>query len=104
MPIRICALASVLAVAMGAAHGAELSVQVFAVDEKGVGAPAGSVRIVETPHGLAIYPRLMGLAPGLHGFHVHENPSCAAVEQSGRMIPAAAAGGHLDPTGTKRHG
>jgi len=35
---------------------------------------------------------------------VHENPSCAPAEQNGAPVPAAAAGGHLDPAGTKRHG
>ena len=49
-------------------------------------------------------PTLTGLPPGLHGFHVHEKPSCAPGEQNGAMAPAIAAGGHLDPAGTKRHG
>ena len=40
--------------------------------------------------------RVQGLAPGLHGFHVHENGSCAM--QSG--TPAGGAGGHYNPDGT----
>ena len=92
------------AFAFGVAHAAELSVSVTIVDEKGVGAPVGTIRFAETAYGLAIYPNLSGLVPGLHGFHVHENPSCAAVEQGGRMVAGLAAGGHLDPAGTKRHG
>jgi Cu-Zn family superoxide dismutase len=32
---------------------------------------------------------VMGLEPGLHGFHVHENGTCAA--------PFTTAGGHFDP-------
>jgi Cu-Zn family superoxide dismutase len=48
-------------------------------------------------------PDLNGLAPGLHGFHVHENPSCAAAEKNGKSIPGLAAGGHDDPAGTGRH-
>lgn len=83
---------------------AELSVTMTLVDAKGPGAPLGSVRIVETPYGLAFYPSLKGLQPGLHGFHVHENASCASVERDGAAVPALAAGGHLDPQGTKRHG
>ncbi|MGB7921253.1 MAG: superoxide dismutase family protein [Desulfobacterales bacterium] len=46
---------------------------------------------------------LNGLAPGLHGFHVHENPSCAAAEKDGNSVPGLAAGGHFDPAGTGRH-
>lgn len=104
MQIRQYATAVLLALAGAAAQSAELSVQVFAVDEKGVGSAVGTIRLVETPYGLAVHPRLAGLAPGLHGFHIHENPSCAAADQSGKMVAGLAAGGHLDPAGTKRHG
>ena len=91
---------------LGAAsvQAAEIIVTLNVTDAKGVGAPIGSVRIVETRYGLAFYPNLTGLPPGLHAFHVHENPSCAAGEQDGKSVPAMAAGGHLDPAGTKRHG
>lgn len=87
-----------------AAHAQETTVTLNVVDARGQGAAVGTVRIVETRHGLAFYPRLTGLAPGLHGFHVHENPSCAPAEQNGAPVPALAAGGHLDPAGTKKHG
>ena len=85
-------------------HSAEMNVTLNVADAKGVGAPIGSVRIVETRYGLAFYPNLTGLLPGLHGFHVHENPSCAPGERDGASVPAIGAGGHLDPAGTKRHG
>ena len=94
--------------ALFAAHavsqGAELVVTMNTATAAGTGASAGTVRIVETPYGLAFYPALTGLPPGLHGFHVHEKPSCAPAEQNGAMTPAGAAGGHLDPAGTKAHG
>ena len=86
------------------AFGAEITVSVNMAEKQGVGAAVGVVRIVETPYGLAFYPTLKGLVPGLHGFHIHEKPSCAAIENDGAMVPALAAGGHLDPNGTKRHG
>ncbi len=44
---------------------------------------------------------LTGLAPGLHGFHVHEKPSCDAATRDGVAVAALAAGGHLDPAGTR---
>ena len=90
--------------AANAAIGAERTVTVHMVDAKGVGPAVGSVRIAETRYGLAFYPALKGLPPGLHGFHVHENPSCASVERDGVSVPALAAGGHLDPQATKQHG
>ena len=59
-----------------AASAAEISVPVNVAEKHCSGAAVGVVRIVETPYGLAFYPALKGLSPGLHGFHIHENPSC----------------------------
>lgn len=87
-----------------AAASAEMTVALNIVDASGASTPVGTVRIVETPYGLAFYPTLKGLPPGLHGFHVHENPSCAPAVQNGQPVAALAAGGHYDPQATKRHG
>ena len=89
--------------AAASGHAAETNVALNVAEAKGPGAPVGSVRIVETRYGLAFYPTLTGLPPGLHGFHVHESPSCAPGERDGVSVAALAAGGHLDPQGTKRH-
>ncbi len=96
--------AAILFVAVSPALAAELTVSLHVAQASGAGAAVGSVRIVETGFGLAFYPSLHGLPPGLHGFHVHEKPSCAAAEQNGAMVPALGAGGHLDPAGSKKHG
>lgn len=87
-----------------AAQAAEITVNLQVADAKGAGASLGSVRIVESAYGLVFVPSLKGLPAGLHGFHVHENPSCAPLERDGTTVPAGAAGGHLDPQATKRHG
>ena len=90
-----------------AASAAETTVTLRAATAQGDGAngpPLGTVRIVETPYGLVFYPALTGLPPGLHGFHVHENPSCAPGEANGAVVPAQKAGGHYDPAGSKQHG
>ena len=97
----LLALAALLA-AHAVSHGAEIVVTMNVATAGGTGASAGTVRIVETPYGLAFLPTLTGLPPGLHGFHVHEKPSCAPGEQNGAMAPAIGAGGHLDPAGTKQ--
>lgn len=86
------------------AFAAETTVTLNLVGPKGIEAPVGTVRIVESAYGLVFYPSLTGLQPGLHGFHVHENASCAAADRDGAAVAALAAGGHLDPQGTKRHG
>ena len=80
----------------GAAQ-ADITVQMSIVDEKGIGKSVGQVAVSETPYGVVFSPSLSGLPPGLHGFHVHENPSCEAKEKDGKMVPALAAGGHPLP-------
>ena len=82
---------------------ADTIVQVSMVDAKGVGASIGQVSISESKYGLVFTPSLKGLPPGMHGFHLHQNPSCDAKEQNGQMVAALAAGGHYDPSDSKRH-
>lgn len=100
---KIATLAAFLTLA-AASHAADLTVTMNKVDTKGTGASLGTVTVVETQTGLAFQPQLKGLKPGLHGFHVHENPSCDPAMDEGKMVPAKAAGGHLDSASTKRHG
>jgi superoxide dismutase, Cu-Zn family len=83
---------------------AEVSVDIALVDARGTGRSLGSVNISESPYGLVFTPSLSDLPPGIHGFHVHENPSCAPRERDGAPVAALAAGGHLDPQKTNRHG
>ncbi len=83
---------------------ANVDVRMNLVDEKGVGKEIGKVTISETQYGLLFTPAISDVPPGLHGFHVHENGSCASKEKDGKQTPALAAGGHYDPAGSKRHG
>lgn len=57
--------------------------------------PVGTVVAEDTQYGLLLIPRLTNLSPGIHGFHVHQYPSCAD--------NGMAAGGHLDPQRTNKH-
>lgn len=80
------------------------SVELSFVDAKGDAGPAGSVLIEDTPYGALLTPKLEKLPPGVHGFHVHEKPSCApSVGANGAVTPAGAAGGHWDPDKTGAH-
>ncbi len=83
---------------------ADVVVPMNMVDEKGVGAGVGKVTISETRYGLVFTPAMQGLTPGMHGFHLHQNPSCEPKEKDGKMVAALAAGGHYDPAGTNKHG
>lgn len=68
------------------------------------GKSSGQISLEDSSFGLVLTPALTGLPPGLHGFHVHENPSCAAGEKDGKQVAALAAGGHYDPAASKKHG
>lgn len=96
--------ALILAAMASTAVAADTVVQMQAVDENGTGAGVGQVTVTETKHGLVFTPALTGLTPGLHGFHLHQNPSCDAKEKDGKMTPALAAGGHYDPKKSEKHG
>ena len=95
-------VAMVSAIPLAAA--ADIVVPMNLVDENGIGNAVGQVTISESKYGLVFTPALNGLVPGLHGFHVHQNPDCAPMEKDGKMVPALAAGGHYDPDKTNRHG
>src|ERR1035437_8278348 len=82
---------------------ADTSVQMYMVDAKGVSSSVGQVLITESKYGVVFSPSLKGLPPGLHGFHLHQNPSCDPQEKDGKIVPALAAGGHYDPSDSKRH-
>ena len=83
---------------------ADTTVSLNAVDASGTGAGVGTVTISESPYGLVLTPALSGLTPGLHGFHLHQNPSCAAGQSEGKTVPAFGAGPHYDPAKSARHG
>lgn len=85
-------LAAILA--CGIAEAA-VTVPMYQVTAQGPGASLGSVTLADSPYGLIVTPNLHGLTPGAHGFHIHQNPSCADA--------AMAAGGHLDPIGSDLH-
>lgn len=86
------------------AYAGNLSITMNLVDENGTAKPVGSVDVAETAYGLVFTPQLEGLPAGIHGFHVHENGSCAPKEKDGKMVAALGAGGHYDPQGSKHHG
>jgi superoxide dismutase, Cu-Zn family len=83
---------------------ADVAVPMNNVTDKGVGASVGQVTISESKYGLVFTPELKQLAPGVHGFHLHQNPSCEPGVKDGKSAPAIAAGDHYDPAASKKHG
>lgn len=103
--MRHYCLAALLA-ALGSANVAlaDTTVEMHQVNEKGTAEAVGTVTISESEYGLVFTPELKGLEPGIHGFHVHENPSCDPDEKDGKTMAAGAAGDHLDPEKSGEHG
>jgi len=99
-------LGGVLALAIALEVQAEtISVPIHMVDVAGSVKPLGVITITSTADGVMFSPKLEGLPPGAHGFHVHEKGSCdpAVDPKTGDVVPAQAAGGHLDPDKTGQH-
>jgi len=81
--------------------------QTVSVEMKHVetGASLGQVSISSGDfEGLVFTPNLDGLTPGLHGFHIHQNPSCEASMEGEKKVAAGAAGSHLDTDDVEEHG
>lgn len=86
-----------------AAAAEQLMITVNAISEDGVGIAIGHVTATAENGGVLLTPRLTNLPPGTHGFHIHDKPSCAALEKDGKKVAGLAAGGHYDPTQAGRH-
>ena len=80
-----------------------IKVEVNFIDTTGVGKPVGTITIKQTAEGLELDTKLKGLAPGEHGFHLHEKGSCAPADKDGKATAGQSAGGHFDPDATKAH-
>jgi Cu-Zn family superoxide dismutase len=81
----------------------EQIVVVRAIDANGAGSIIGTVKFSDSEKGLVIDPDLGNLAPGRHGFHVHEKPSCEPGEKDGKKVAGLGAGGHFDPHKISKH-
>lgn len=76
-------------------YAQKVTVEIFRVEQSDGYLSYGSVILEDTDDGLLISPNLHSLSPGLHGFHVHDVPSCHNFGQAAR--------GHFDPKNTNRH-
>jgi Cu-Zn family superoxide dismutase len=96
--------AAVLVGTVAGAAGESATVTMHAIDANGVGKEIGTLSLSDTADGLQITPRLAGLPPGDHGFHVHANPDCGPGRgPDGKPAAGLAAGGHYDPANTGKH-
>ena len=80
-----------------------LKMAIHRLDQYGVGEKIGYLYLQDTSQGLLIEPRVSGLKPGWHGFHVHEYANLEPDEKDGKMVPGLMAGQHYDPFQTGQH-
>lgn len=75
---------------------AENRVVMNAINADGTGTPVGTITLQDSAQGLVFTPDLKtDLAPGRHGFHVHQNGTCGPAEKDGKMEAGEAAGPHM---------
>lgn len=94
-------LLSTLLLASINVSAADLSVKMTDLD---TGKIVGTISAEQTKYGVVFTPHLTNLPAGIHGFHVHVNPSCGTSEKMGKTVLGGAAGGHYDPMKTNKHG
>jgi Cu-Zn family superoxide dismutase len=97
------AVAACIVLLSGVVFAEDVVVKVNLVNEQGVGKEIGTITASDSKYGLILTPQLSDLAPGLHGFHVHDKPDCSHAMKEGKQVAALAAGGHFDPANTGKH-
>lgn len=102
MKIWIVVLIATACIA-GSAFCEDITISINAVTADGVGKEIGTITATDTKYGLLLKPQLGELPPGLHGFHLHENPSCDPAKKDDKVVAAQSAGGHFDPAKTAKH-
>lgn len=82
-----------------------ITTTIYNIDEEGVGAEIGTINIQDTEYGVLLTPDITDIPSGIHGFHLHENPSCdpGTDSKDGEIKAGLAAGGHYDPQETGIH-
>ncbi len=96
-------IAFVILATSSCGYAATKDVTMNLIDSDGKERNIGKITIQKTPYGLLFTPDLHSLPAGIHGFHVHENASCAPALKDGKTVAALSAGGHFDPKKTGKH-
>lgn len=102
----LLATVAILAIESGLAHAEEASAEMNLISNDGIGQPIGRITISDAGQGgqgVQLVFDLSNLAPGRHGFHLHQNGACGPAEVDGKMTAGGAAGSHFDPQNTGTH-
>ena len=95
--------AALMCAATGVALAQQMTVDINKISDAGVGEKVGTVIVSSGKKGVSFKVAVTGIAPGQHGFHVHEKGDCAAASKDGKMTAGGAAGPHYDPDSKKSH-
>lgn len=85
------------------ASAEELITKIHKISTAGVGEEIGTITFTDSNERLLVAVRLKKLAPGEHGMHIHENPSCDPADKDGKITAGQKAGPHYDPKKTAMH-
>lgn len=100
--IALLSLIPCLAVTTLSFANIDYEVVIHKIDKEGLAEPIGTIKIEKHRDGALIKPDLEGLTPGLHGFHLHQNPECGPTTDE-KLTVGGAAGGHYDPDNSGSH-
>ncbi len=68
------------------------------------GQTTGTATFTATPEGTRVSVQVSGLKPGMHGMHIHTNPSCTnTTDAAGKVTVFGGAGEHFDPMMAGHH-
>jgi len=81
----------------GSAHPKEASKAIAVLHPTEGSSVSGIVMFEKAEKGVRVTARISGLAPGKHGFHIHEYGDCSSVD-------GTSAGGHFNPAGMPHSG
>jgi Cu-Zn family superoxide dismutase len=90
-------VALLVLVAVPAMAAAPVNKAVAIVSPLGTSGVSGKVLFARAEGGVKVDVELVGLKPGVHGFHIHEFGDCSAAD-------GTSAGGHFNPTGEPHAG
>ncbi|MBU2886212.1 superoxide dismutase family protein [Gilvimarinus agarilyticus] len=101
LPLKTLLTAACCSAIVSQAATETASITMYSLDAEGTSQALGEMYIQHNQYGIVFKPELSGLAPGVHGFHLHSNGSCEPSEDG---TPGGAAGGHYDPINIDKHG
>ncbi len=82
-----------------------LTSKLYTLSEKGIDKEIGTITVIDLGEaGIAIEVVATNIAPGEHGFHLHEKSTLTpTTNKEGKVVIAGGAGGHWDPEKTGKH-